>query len=297
MGFADASQILVSRSYFDAVSRLSPQYAGMFHYQGSRTDKHVREHEVYAIGYPGDKTTRPFVVQDGAEVEPAKLAWLTAPLTQVWSSLSKKLEVGLSRMSERYQQIDPDRRPYYVAALGVPLVLLMAFGLKTALREAPLVVQAPVVRAAKVIMPASAVVPAGTMQIGDKGTKVGGATQPPVVQTSPVIKPKPVPEKPKRLTEKEKAELAAHHAASKLLGFARGDGGANIGKIALSCLQGTLMFVDGAQKGKLGSEDMVVDVIAGKHVVIVILPNQKLFSQSVNVPGGKILKIRPAMCN
>jgi hypothetical protein len=29
----------------------------MFHYQGSRTDKHVREHEVYAIGYPGDFTS------------------------------------------------------------------------------------------------------------------------------------------------------------------------------------------------------------------------------------------------
>lgn len=28
----------------------------MFHYQGSRTDKHVREHEVYAIGYPGEFT-------------------------------------------------------------------------------------------------------------------------------------------------------------------------------------------------------------------------------------------------
>src|SRR3970282_2953172 len=57
MGFADASQILVSRSYYDAVSRISPQYAEMCHYQGSRTDKHVREHEVYAIGYPGDFTS------------------------------------------------------------------------------------------------------------------------------------------------------------------------------------------------------------------------------------------------
>jgi hypothetical protein len=57
MGFSDPGQILVSRSYFDAVSRLSQEYAGMFHYQGSRTDKHVREHEVYAIGYPGDFTS------------------------------------------------------------------------------------------------------------------------------------------------------------------------------------------------------------------------------------------------
>src|SRR4030067_3220305 len=56
MGFAEADQILVSRSYFDAVSRLSPQYTGMFSYQGSRTDKHVREHEVYAIGHLGEKT-------------------------------------------------------------------------------------------------------------------------------------------------------------------------------------------------------------------------------------------------
>src|SRR3989338_5623490 len=58
MGFADVGQILVSRSYYDAVSRLSPQYVGMFHFQGSRTDKHVREHEIYAIGYPGDKTAQ-----------------------------------------------------------------------------------------------------------------------------------------------------------------------------------------------------------------------------------------------
>jgi hypothetical protein len=56
MDFADVGQLLVSRSYYDAVSRISQEYAGMFHYQGSRTDKHVREHEVYAIGYPGEFT-------------------------------------------------------------------------------------------------------------------------------------------------------------------------------------------------------------------------------------------------
>ncbi len=69
MGFADPGQILVSRSYYDAVSRLSQEYAGMFHYQGSRTDKHVREHEVYAIGYPGDftSTQRRYVLEHQAE--------------------------------------------------------------------------------------------------------------------------------------------------------------------------------------------------------------------------------------
>lgn len=50
MSFADPGQILVSRSYYDVMSRLSEDYAGMFHYEGARTDKHVREHEVYAVG-------------------------------------------------------------------------------------------------------------------------------------------------------------------------------------------------------------------------------------------------------
>jgi class 3 adenylate cyclase len=57
MGFAKPGQILVSRSYFDAASRLSQEYAGMFYSEGSRTDKHVREHEVYAIGKPDEATT------------------------------------------------------------------------------------------------------------------------------------------------------------------------------------------------------------------------------------------------
>ncbi len=58
MAFADINQILLSRSYFDAVSRLSPQYAGMFRFKGSHTDKHVREHEVYAIRLPGEETVQ-----------------------------------------------------------------------------------------------------------------------------------------------------------------------------------------------------------------------------------------------
>jgi Adenylate and Guanylate cyclase catalytic domain/PEGA domain len=50
MSFAAPNQILVSRSYYEVVQCLSDAYAKMFHYEGSRTDKHVREHEVYAVG-------------------------------------------------------------------------------------------------------------------------------------------------------------------------------------------------------------------------------------------------------
>ena len=50
MSFAEPGQILVSRSYYDVMARLSEDYAKLFHYKGAMTDKHVREHEVYAIG-------------------------------------------------------------------------------------------------------------------------------------------------------------------------------------------------------------------------------------------------------
>lgn len=50
MGFADVNQVLASRSYHEVVSALSTEHARLFTFQGSRTDKHVREHEVYALG-------------------------------------------------------------------------------------------------------------------------------------------------------------------------------------------------------------------------------------------------------
>ena len=52
MSFAQRGQVLVSGAYYDTVARISEDYIGLFAYQGSRTDKHVREHEVYEIAMP-----------------------------------------------------------------------------------------------------------------------------------------------------------------------------------------------------------------------------------------------------
>jgi class 3 adenylate cyclase len=49
MSFAQPGQVLVSRSYHDAVSRLSGESSNLFTHEGSRTDKHIRDHEVYAL--------------------------------------------------------------------------------------------------------------------------------------------------------------------------------------------------------------------------------------------------------
>lgn len=50
MSFASPGQVVVSRSFFDVVSVISDEYAQLFKYEGSRTDKHVREHEIYVVG-------------------------------------------------------------------------------------------------------------------------------------------------------------------------------------------------------------------------------------------------------
>jgi class 3 adenylate cyclase len=50
MSFARPGQVVVSRSYYDVVSVISDEYAQLFKYEGSRTDKHVREHEIYVVG-------------------------------------------------------------------------------------------------------------------------------------------------------------------------------------------------------------------------------------------------------
>jgi len=59
MSFAEPGQILVSRSYYDVMARLSEDYAQLFRYEGAKTDKHVREHEVYAISTASGVPRRP----------------------------------------------------------------------------------------------------------------------------------------------------------------------------------------------------------------------------------------------
>ena len=49
LGFAAPGQFLASRAYHEALCQRFPAHKGLFLYQGSRTDTHVREHEVYEL--------------------------------------------------------------------------------------------------------------------------------------------------------------------------------------------------------------------------------------------------------
>ncbi len=50
MSFAGDNEILVSRSYYEVVARLSEGNEKLFRYLGIKKDKHIREHQIYAFG-------------------------------------------------------------------------------------------------------------------------------------------------------------------------------------------------------------------------------------------------------
>ncbi len=196
MGFADPGQVLVSRSYYDAVSRLSQEYAGMFHYQGSRTDKHVREHEVYAIGYPGDFTSTQRSASIKQRVENAKgIDRVLAMARDYWDRSLQRISVWERAGLEAYRNAT---NPQRAAAIGgaVAVLFLAVFGIyKLAHRPAPaqpkpvapvvaqvpaVVPQAPAV-AAPVSAPAAATVAEGEKKAHEK--KVQGVKESARVRT------------------------------------------------------------------------------------------------------------------
>src|ERR1051325_9692696 len=77
MSFARPGQLLVSRSFYEVVSCLSRDYASLFHHEGARTDKHVREHDVYSVvgGTPNGRRMNDTIEQD-ATGQPASASWL-----------------------------------------------------------------------------------------------------------------------------------------------------------------------------------------------------------------------------
>lgn len=58
MDFAQPNQVLVSRAYYDVISRITDDTAEMFQYLGQREDKHGRVHEVYSVEAHQKTTTR-----------------------------------------------------------------------------------------------------------------------------------------------------------------------------------------------------------------------------------------------
>jgi len=132
MSFARPGQLLVSRSFYEVVSCLSRDYANLFHHEGARTDKHVREHDVYSVvgGTPASRRFADTVAQ--TLEDEATASWLarTGPL-------------GLRRSA--------------LLAAGVVLLVIVAGGVGArALLEPPAPEPKPVAQAPAPVTPPAA---------------------------------------------------------------------------------------------------------------------------------------------
>lgn len=75
MSFADEGEILVSRSFYEVVARLREGNERLFRYMGSKRDKHVREHQLYAFGLHAGPShpCQPAAIPDDERVAVAQL--------------------------------------------------------------------------------------------------------------------------------------------------------------------------------------------------------------------------------
>lgn len=295
MGFADPAQILVSRSYYDMVSRLSPQYAGMFHYQGSRTDKHVREHEVYAIGYPGDITThrkekKPVIPESADRL----LTMLTDHATKVYRYAGTKSGALINFSIARFQQASKGLRAFYlgIAALLVllPIVLLASLARHG---DTSVARMAPEKSNPGDTQPGSSAAVAAVQ--ADVNANSGGLSP---AHPKPKHKARKSPVERRTVTgHPEKKQSAKSQAMKEKNVAAASSGNGPSAYIQVSCKEGTEVFLDGARKGRIVSDSLTIKVPSGSHTLIVSNSNGGIFTQNVEIVSGKTLHIRPGFCD
>jgi len=261
MGFADAGQILVSRSYYDAVSRLSPEYAGMFHYQGARTDKHVREHEVYAIGYPGDFTSTQRSVEIREEIgKSTGMRRVVAQAKGYWYEFLRQV-AGYERQAvAMFNRATWKQRAGYIGVAAV-LLLTLVFAIYNLTHDSEPEPAAPVVAA---VPPAK--VAAAPVQ---------------VQQPAQAKETAPVPQQEKKIQGvKESARVRTLEDTT---------GGPAV--VSLAILPWGEVYLDGKKQG-VSPPLLELQVVAGRHTVEIRNSTFPVYKKVIQAKPGSTIKIR-----
>lgn len=261
MGFADPGQILVSRSYFDAVSRLSHEYAGMFHYQGARTDKHVREHEVYAIGYPGDLTSTHRSVVLKNEIEHSSGAHrILVQAKRTWYAFTHQVANMERYAMARFAKATLPQRASLIAAAAA-LILGAGLGLYQ-LTQQPDEVPSDSGKGAN---------SAPAIVVEQKAGQAVAVTKPPVA------------EPPKEKT----VQGITQHARIRTL--EETTGGPAV--VSLSILPWGEVYLDGKKQG-VTPPLLELQVVPGKHTLVIRNTTFPAYKQVIHVKAGAQIKIR-----
>ncbi len=271
MGFSDPGQILVSRSYYDAVSRLSQEYAGMFHYQGSRTDKHVREHEVYAIGYPGDFTsTQRSLSKQSRQAGATGFDAMLFRLENYWDSFVRTMGRWERRVIEAYRNASDRQRAVIISAAGLVLISLVVLTVVLASRPTAKVAQVASAEqtATERVTPGQAPSPAAPVQ--------GSASEKP--------KKKAVPEK----------KVQGVKQSSRVRTLAETTGAPAV--VSLVVQPWGEIYLDGRMQG-ISPPLLELQVVAGKHEIRIRNTTFPVYTQVIRVKSGEKIKIKHTFAN
>jgi class 3 adenylate cyclase len=285
MTFAQAGQLLVSRSFYEVVSCLSLDYASLFSYVGARTDKHVREHEVYSVGIGTDAARR--VIETGSRrVAPRGGA------PRLIGELTDARPFGVHRM----------------ALVGAPLVFALLVGGGVAVRaqvKHPEAASAPVAKAQAPKTAAAPEKPAAPAKAEPDPAPAKAEAAPVPAKTETADAPRP----PRQLTAAQKAarrEALAARAARAPAPAPRAETVAAAaaqpqaapsapvlaaGVIQLAILPWGEVFVDGKSRG-VSPPLRVIEVPPGPHTVEVRNTSFPVHAQRVEVRSGEPVRIR-----
>jgi serine/threonine protein kinase len=169
MDFARPNQVVVSRAYYDVISRITDSAAGLFDYLGPHMDKHLRSHEIYAVLDPNAAQAAP-VASSHPEFEHtasfAALASLTPETVQEIETELAKLIGPLARVLVKKAV------PRTVSAQGLRDLLAVSIPDATA-RET-------------FVRPRNASTPVHSAPHGASGPRTGATSAPSRLQSTPV---------------------------------------------------------------------------------------------------------------
>ena len=315
MGFSDPGQVLVSRSYYDAVSRLSPEYTEMFHYEGSRTDKHVREHEVYAIGYPGEFSGQESI----ADQTTAKFKALQKRIGSSWQDIAERASETWQSMAQRmgkivqavvaaYRAATPGKRVAYVGGIAAVFALIALVEImihrvppepEVQLAEAPAQAAATDETATAAT---TAETPAGQEGATTTGSKTTAGTSKPAApaagtKTSSTHTSKPASStRPSTSTSTTKPKSQTKDSSTTIFGIPIPPKG-KPGYASITCTEGSSIFVDGFSKGVVGRHALRVELDPGKHhLTITHAKKPSVYSQVIVIKTGETLYLHPSFC-
>lgn len=301
MSFAEPGQILVSRSYYDVMVRLSEDYSQLFHYQGAKTDKHVREHEVYAISTAPSTLRRSHHAAspaEGGRVPSFRFPRLRFPGFRLPDLRLRKIPLarlgipGLSLPPLRSLAAALDVNSKLLVAAPLAFVLIVgtaiaARGFRHPGRAAEPVAQAqpqPRVAAAKVEPPE---------KIAQAETPPARASAPSTPPTSPRARTKapqaaPSP-KPTLVAKAKPAESSSKQKGSDTPA-ASGASGPNA-VVNFSALPWAEIYVDGARQG-VSPPLHTVSVAPGKHQIELRNSSFPPHVQTIDARPGTQISIR-----